>query len=323
MFQITVNYVSFDCFSRHVTCIKFPSVTCTKIPVLYFSALRKIIYPHVTWQLLKYGLVKECAGRYSLPFSFLHVYLLFPPSQLHTSEISGQVWINKNRPWLTGQFAIYALYVGQSFDVEVWLKQAQELEYLVDVNAINLQQLSEIVAKLPSPSSNNASLLNETTPVHHTSIPAQSTDPEKQPHHFPSSNPLTLPPPAYATPNAAVVLANALALYEYHPSDSGDLAILPKDCISITEFMNADWAKGRNERTHAEGIFPRSYVEIVDEKSAHAGPQQPPSSNYGNMPLDVSQSGSGVANPAGGKESKFGQNANKFGKKLGNASEFI
>ncbi len=87
--------------------------------------------------------------------------------------------------------------------------------------------------------------------------------------------------------------------------------------------MNADWAKGRNERTHAEGIFPRSYVEIVDEKSAHAGPQQPPSSNYGNMPLDVSQSGSGVANPAGGKESKFGQNANKFGKKLGNASEFI
>lgn len=96
---------------------------------------------------------------------------------------------------------------------------------------------------------------------------------------------------------------------------------MQKDRISITEFMNADWAKGRNERTRAEGIFPRSYVEIVEEKSTHAMPQHPQPSNYGNMPLDVSQSGS---NPTtGGKDSKLGQNANKFGKKLGNASKFI
>ena len=86
--------------------------------------------------------------------------------------------------------------------------------------------------------------------------------------------------------------------------------------------MNADWAKGRNERTGSEGIFPRSYVAIVDEKSA-TGPHQPPppptQSNYGNMPLDVSQSGS---SSTPGKESKLNANGKKFGKKMGNAAIF-
>ena len=85
--------------------------------------------------------------------------------------------------------------------------------------------------------------------------------------------------------------------------------------------MNADWAKGRNERTGQEGIFPRSYVNIVDEKNAVAAPVNapPPPSNYGNMPLDVSQNGGGSA--AGGASSKLNQNGKKFGKKLGNAGE--
>ncbi len=118
-------------------------------------------------------------------------------------------------------------------------------------------------------------------------------------------------------------VATASALYEYHPSDAGDLAILPNDRISITEFMNADWAKGRNERTGSEGIFPRSYVAIVDEKSAMTAHQPPPppiQSNYGNMPVDVSQSG-GPSAP--GKESKLNANGKKFGKKMGNAGESL
>lgn len=86
--------------------------------------------------------------------------------------------------------------------------------------------------------------------------------------------------------------------------------------------MNADWAKGRNERTRLEGIFPRAYVNILDEKRA-SGLQQPPPptpSNYGNMPLDVSQSGGQPS--AGGQESKVNQHGKKFGKKLGNAGMF-
>ena len=87
--------------------------------------------------------------------------------------------------------------------------------------------------------------------------------------------------------------------------------------------MNADWAKGRNERTGLEGIFPRSYVAIVDEKSAMGRYQPPPppmQSSYGNMPMDVTQSGS---SSTPGKESKLNANGKKFGKKMGNAGESL
>ena len=142
---------------------------------------------------------------------------------------------------------------------------------------------------------------------------------EKQSSDFYAPSPApALPPPAYATSLPAAV-ASATALYEYKSTDPGDLILLPNDHISITEFMNADWAKGRNERTGAEGIFPRSYIKIIDERNAVSLPPRPTPSNYGNLPLDVSQSGSGAAS---GKESKFNENGKKFGKKLGNASKF-
>ena len=147
---------------------------------------------------------------------------------------------------------------------------------------------------------------------------------EKQPNYY-NPSPSPAPPPAYGATNLAPSVATASAVYEYHPSDAGDLAIQPNDRILITEFMNADWAKGRNERTGQEGIFPRSYVNIVDDKSALAAQVKPPPtpSNYGNMPLDVSQNGGGgaVGGAAGGPNSKLNQNGKKFGKKLGNAGE--
>ena len=88
--------------------------------------------------------------------------------------------------------------------------------------------------------------------------------------------------------------------------------------------MNADWAKGRNERTQQEGIFPRSYVNILEEKNAPGmgmpppGPQ-PNGTNYGNMPLAVSQ---GNGNSESAVPSKTTENGKKFGKKLGNAGTY-
>ena len=137
---------------------------------------------------------------------------------------------------------------------------------------------------------------------------------EKQNNFYAPTPSPALPPPAYASSPS---VATASALYEYHPSDAGDLAIVPNDRIFITEFMNADWAKGRNERTGMEGIFPRSYVNVLDEKSGMGQPPPPPAqSSYGNMPLDVSQAGSSVPPK---QASKFEQNGKKFGKKMGNA----
>ena len=85
---------------------------------------------------------------------------------------------------------------------------------------------------------------------------------------------------------------------------------MPNDRVAVTEFMNADWAKGRNERTGQEGIFPRSYVNIIDTKSSLAPPPSAAPSNYGNMPVDVSQNAGGGTTPGG---SKLDANGKKFG----------
>ena len=114
-----------------------------------------------------------------------------------------------------------------------------------------------------------------------------------------------------------MVLTNAVALYAYTATDAGDLNLQPNDHIAVTEYMNAEWWKGRSERTGQEGIFPRSYVR-VEEK---AMPPQPPQSNYGNMPLDVAQGGGG-GGAVGGGQSKLQEGGKKFGKKLGNAAIF-
>ncbi|KAL8731053.1 MAG: hypothetical protein Q9166_003704 [cf. Caloplaca sp. 2 TL-2023] len=221
-----------------------------------------------------------------------------------------------------------------------------ELEYLTDARLINPTQLTSLLSQLPSQTPLHAPLQSPTPTGTSVTSPGlagvasqlkntllsekkSSSTPTNEKHDYYSPQPTpapiatTLPPPAYShTPKS---IASASALYEYMPSDAGDLALLPNDRVSITEFMNADWAKGRNERTGQEGIFPRSYVQIIDEKSS-MGMMVPPqvpvqagsSSGYGNVPLDVAQSGSG----SGGGESKFNQQGKKFGKKMGNAAIF-
>ena len=142
----------------------------------------------------------------------------------------------------------------------------------------------------------------------------------------------TPPPPVYA-PHSPPVLATATALYAYHPSDAGDLAFATNDRIAVHEFMNADWAKGRNDRTAQEGIFPRSYVQIVDDAGVHAPPPmqmqlqhpQPQQGHggmggFGSMPLAVAESGNSSGGLTG--NAKIDSNGKKFGKKLGNAAIF-
>jgi hypothetical protein len=59
-------------------------------------------------------------------------------------------------------------------------------------------------------------------------------------------------------------------------------------------------------------------VNVIEEK----GVSSPPPTNYGNVPLDVSQSGSTA--PDGKRPgSKFEEHGKKFGKKMGNAGMLI
>lgn len=139
-----------------------------------------------------------------------------------------------------------------------------------------------------------------------------------------ADNTANAPPPAYpsvpATPAGPPVLAYASAMYQYNAQDAGDLALMPNDKVQVTEYMNNEWWKGRNERTGMEGIFPASYVR-KEEKSVMPAytPSAPAPSNYGNMPLDVASSAQ-AGPPA--EPSKMEANGKKFGKKLGNAAIF-
>lgn len=112
-------------------------------------------------------------------------------------------------------------------------------------------------------------------------------------------------------------------MYQYNAQDAGDLALMPNDKVVVTEYMNNEWWKGRNERTGMEGIFPASYVRKEEKSVVPAYSGAPAPSNYGNMPLDVASGAQqgGQVQPAG-EPSKMEQNGKKFGKKLGNAAIF-
>ncbi|KLJ05460.1 hypothetical protein EMPG_11039 [Blastomyces silverae] len=190
---------------------------------------------------------------------------------------------------------------------------SSELEFLVDIDVISQAQRSSILAQLPSEAQLQASVQQSTAdsppPTSQlSSMRLNEKSPEPQPYNDP------LPPPAYAS--GPPILSTASALYAYTPTDAGDLALQPQDKIQVLEHMNNDWWRGRNERTSLEGIFPRTYVSVIEEKSTIHSPQ--PVSSYGNLPLEVSHSGSSGSH----RPSKFEQNGKKFGKKMGNAAIF-
>ncbi|KAI9728258.1 MAG: hypothetical protein M1834_007751 [Cirrosporium novae-zelandiae] len=219
-----------------------------------------------------------------------------------------------------------------------------ELEFLTDSSVITPQQLSSILSQLPNQTPLHAPLHDAPTPAT-TALPTPSPQPiplaqpptnqmenmhmnEKQNGYFGSASPVPAgpPPPAYGAspaPAGPPSLGVCEALYAYNPTDAGDLAVMPNDRITVIEHMNADWWRGRNERTKQEGIFPRSYVKVLEEGQGMPPPGPPPS-NYGNMPLDVSQGSSSAPGAPGEpqKESKVQQQGKKFGKKMGNAAIF-
>jgi len=151
----------------------------------------------------------------------------------------------------------------------------------------------------------------------------------------------TAPPPP---PPAKPVIARARALYKYQAADDRDLSFERDDQIAVHEYMNTDWWMGRNERTGAEGIFPKSYVQVDTEKdvagfyapsqpnyvspspSAAANGAYPPPPQAQNPynshvpPMAIAQGGE-PAGDSGGK-SKVSEHGKKFGKKLGNAAIF-
>ncbi|RYP29705.1 hypothetical protein DL767_006580 [Monosporascus sp. MG133] len=153
-------------------------------------------------------------------------------------------------------------------------------------------------------------------------------------------------PPRGGTPAAPPpqkpVLAHARALYRYQAADDRDLSFERDDLIAVHEYMNADWWMGRNERTGAEGIFPKNYVHVDPAEApkqqymgyappapvggGYAAPvPAPQAQNPYNAPVPPMAVAEGGANQGGGAsqgDGKMAEHGKKFGKKLGNAAIF-
>jgi len=211
-----------------------------------------------------------------------------------------------------------------------------ELEFLADSNVITSQQLSTILSQLPADSASgqrapiptpspapvaamsNLNVNGNGNSNGYGNEKQNGWNNEKQNSYYDEPQ-TTAPPPAYPVapaPPSAPPLTYATALYAYDAADAGDLSLQTNDRVAVTEYMNAEWWKGKNERTGQEGIFPRSYVK-VEEKAISSAPQP---TNYGNMPLDISNGAQSSADPK--QPGKGGEMGKKFGKKLGNAAVF-
>lgn len=204
-----------------------------------------------------------------------------------------------------------------------------ELEFLSDTGHITGAQLSAILSNLPPsdlPTATSA-LANTSIARAETPVAAPSPAPVAAVTHTPTfnekANPTPAPaysqaPPAYTHPPTLSVVT---ALYQYHASDAGDLALNPGDTINVTEYVNNDWWRGVNPSTGQTGIFPKDYVKPAptNEKDGYG---------YGNMPLQVANGGSSHPAPyvppaeEHQQPSKFEEQGKKFGKKLGNAAIF-
>ncbi|KAK6500305.1 hypothetical protein TWF481_010649 [Arthrobotrys musiformis] len=200
-----------------------------------------------------------------------------------------------------------------------------ELEFLSDIGHITGAQLSAILSNLPPSDLPTATAALANTSIHRAETPVSAPAPAPVNLNNSSTfnektNPVPTPaysqaPPAYTHPPTLSVVT---ALYQYHASDAGDLALNPGDIINVTEYVNADWWRGVNPTTGQTGIFPKDYVKPAPapEKDGYG---------YGNVPLQVANGGSSHQPAPGGEDqqpSKFEEHGKKFGKKLGNAAIF-
>jgi hypothetical protein len=149
--------------------------------------------------------------------------------------------------------------------------------------------------------------------------PAYSQTP---PPALPARNPVAAPAPEKP------VLAHVRALYKYDAADVRDVALERDDRIAVYDYVNDQWWMGRNLRTGAEGIFPKTYVLVEEDRQKPMPPPVPSSSMNGVSTATLGNVHGGpppqqaAYDPNEGKPSKMEENGKKFGKKLGNAAIF-
>ncbi len=223
----------------------------------------------------------------------------------------------------------------------------QELEHLLERGVITDHVFGSISGLLPGESSLSGAPTPAPTQAMANLALHQNPSPSPAPPAYNTTGPPALPsrgnPPPPPPPPAKPVIARARALYQYRAADERDLSFERDDQIAVHEYMNDDWWMGRNERSGAEGIFPKNYVQIDrSEKAGYYAPAQPvyaspvpagpngayppppqaqnPYSSHA-PPMAVAEGG-GQQGDGGGSSSKVNEAGKKIGKKLGNAAIF-
>ncbi|KAJ8097746.1 SH3 domain-containing protein [Lipomyces tetrasporus] len=210
-----------------------------------------------------------------------------------------------------------------------------ELETLKAVGVITPQLFDHISESLPKSYSPGM------PPCDLKSTNGIMNDRDFEKTHTPPQTAQQAPPPPQYSPGPQEQLL-AEAIYDYRPTDASDLALYRGAQIIILEKINPDWWRGRDKASNTEGIFPSSYVRVVDAFSppvqssyGQSYPQQqqymapppqqyaPPSPQPYVAPVQAqAQAGSSNQDQKPHHEGAFEKQGKKFGKKLGNAAIF-
>lgn len=98
--------------------------------------------------------------------------------------------------------------------------------------------------------------------------------------------PAVAAPPQYSSgPQNGPELAEAM--YEYRPTDDSDLPLYRGSQILVIEKVNPDWWRGRDKASGREGVFPSSYVRVLDGASQFSSPSpdQYRAQSYNSAPM--------------------------------------
>lgn len=112
--------------------------------------------------------------------------------------------------------------------------------------------------------------------------PTPEPEPEPEPEPAPAPPPAPVshqaPPPAPAPAAAAAASQRAVILYDYEKDEDNEINLTEGEVVSDIDQVDPDWWIGTN--VHGEnGLFPSSYVELIEDDGAGAGaaPAPPPS----------------------------------------------
>lgn len=94
-------------------------------------------------------------------------------------------------------------------------------------------------------------------------VPAPAAAKSNQPAAAPAQTPSQPPSHAIASGTTAATVSRVRALYDFTPSEPGELAFRKGDIIAVLESVYKDWWKG--SLRGQVGIFPLNYVEKLQD----------------------------------------------------------